>query len=83
MRPTKQIYENYSPEDFLVWKTLFNRQIKNLENKVSNEFIYSLERVDFNTDSISDFINVNENLIRYTGWQLVTITNISEVDEFL
>jgi phenylalanine-4-hydroxylase len=82
MRPTKQIYANYTPEDFLVWKTLFNRQLKNLENKVSNEFIYSLEKVGFKADLIPDFINVNEKLIKYTGWQLVTVPNISEVDEF-
>ncbi|MDO9000002.1 MAG: phenylalanine 4-monooxygenase [Bacteroidota bacterium] len=82
MRPTKQIYANYTPEDFLVWKTLFSRQLKNLENKVSNEFIYSLEKVGFNADSIPDFIKVNEKLNNYTGWQLVTVPNISEVNEF-
>lgn len=82
MRPTKQIYENYSPEDFLAWKTLFNRQIKNLENKVSDEFIYSLEKVGFNPESIPDFRNVNKKLKGYTGWQLVTVPNISEAEEF-
>lgn len=82
MRPTKQIYANYTPEDFLVWKTLFNRQIKNLENKVSNEFIYSLEKVGFNAESIPDFIKVNKKLKSYTGWQLVTVPNISEAEEF-
>jgi phenylalanine-4-hydroxylase len=82
MRPTTQIYANYTPEDFLVWKTLFNRQLKNLENKVSNEFIYSFERVGFNADLIPDFKSVNQKLNNYTGWQLVTVQNISEANEF-
>ncbi|MEI8137246.1 MAG: phenylalanine 4-monooxygenase [Bacteroidota bacterium] len=82
MRPTKQIYENYTPEDFLVWKTLFNRQMKNLENKVSNEFILSLENVGFKADLIPDFTEVNQKLNNYTGWQLITVPNISEADEF-
>lgn len=82
MKPTEQIYANYTTEDFLVWKTLFNRQLKNLENKVSNEFMYSLERVGFNADSIPEFLSVNQKLKNYTGWQLVTVPNISEADEF-
>ena len=82
MRPTKQIYENYTPEDFLVWKTLFHRQMKNLENKVSNEFILSLENVGFKADLIPDFTEVNQKLNNYTGWQLITVPNISEADEF-
>jgi phenylalanine-4-hydroxylase len=82
MKPTEQIYANYTAEDFLVWKTLFNRQLMNLENKVSNEFMCSLERVGFNADSIPEFISVNQKLKNYTGWQLVTVPNISEADEF-
>jgi phenylalanine-4-hydroxylase len=82
MRPTKQIYANYTTEDLLVWKTLFNRQLNILEYKVSNEYIYSLERVGFNADSIPEFLSVNQKLKNYTGWQLVTVPNISEADEF-
>ncbi|MEO6302786.1 MAG: phenylalanine 4-monooxygenase [Bacteroidia bacterium] len=82
MRPTEQIYANYTAEDFLVWKTLFNRQLKNLKNKVSSEFMYSLERIDFTVEAIPDFIQVNKKLNSITGWQLVTVPNISEVDEF-
>ncbi|MDP1801309.1 MAG: phenylalanine 4-monooxygenase [Bacteroidota bacterium] len=82
MRPTQQIYSNYTPEDFLVWKTLFNRQLKNLENKVSSEFMYSLERIEFHADAIPDFIQVNKKLKYLTGWELITVPNISEVDVF-
>ncbi len=82
MRPTEQIYSNYTSEDFLVWKTLFKRQLKNLENKVSSEFLYSLERIEFNAEVIPDFVQVNKKLDTLTGWQLVTVPNISEADEF-
>jgi len=36
LRPTEQIYANYTAEDFSVWKTLFNRQMGILKSEVSN-----------------------------------------------
>lgn len=82
MKPTTQIYNNYTSEDFLVWKTLFDRQIKNLENTISSEFLNSLQRIEFTPHAIPDFNLVNKKLNDLTGWQLVTVPNISEVEEF-
>jgi phenylalanine-4-hydroxylase len=41
----KQVFENYSDEDRLVWFTLFDRQMKNLQGKVSVTFLDSLKTV--------------------------------------
>ena len=49
-KPNTQIYKNYTQEDFEVWKTLFDRQMKNLENNVSLDFLEALERVKFRAD---------------------------------
>jgi phenylalanine-4-hydroxylase len=52
-KPTSQIYNNYTAEDFEVWKILFDRQIKNLETHVSLDFLEALVKVKFKIISIS------------------------------
>lgn len=77
MRPTKQIYNNYTEHDFLVWKTLFNRQIAILEPIVSREYLKSLETVNFSSDKIPCFEDIAELLKPLTGWSLEVVPNIS------
>ena len=82
MKPSKQIYANYTLEDFEVWKLLFNRQIEYLEDKVATEFLESLEKVDFTSDRIPNFEEVNNTLSKYTGWQIITVPNLAPADIF-
>ena len=41
----KQLYENYTKEDLVVWSTLFNRQMENLKNKASVDYLYALDEM--------------------------------------
>ncbi len=77
-KPKEQIYTRYTSEDFEVWKILFDRQMKNLENHVSLDFLEALEKVKFRSDRIPDFTEVNAILQKHTGWGLHTVPNISE-----
>ena len=81
-KPTSQIYNNYTAEDFEVWKILFDRQMKNLETHVSLDFLEALEKVKFTPDRIPDFTEVNGILQKQTGWGLHTVPNISAQPEF-
>jgi|ERR1700749_158864 len=81
-RPTTQIYSNYTQQDFLVWKTLFNRQMKILNSIVSAEYLTALEVVKFTADKIPDFAEVNTLLMPITGWGLQVVPNISPQKEF-
>ncbi|HKC66685.1 MAG TPA: phenylalanine 4-monooxygenase [Bacteroidia bacterium] len=81
-RPTTQIYSNYTQQDFLVWKTLFNRQMKILNPIVSAEYLTALEVVKFTADKIPDFAEVNALLMPITGWGLQVVPNISPQKEF-
>jgi phenylalanine-4-hydroxylase len=81
-KPTTQLYSNYTQEDFEVWKILFDRQMKNLENHVSLDFLEALEKVKFTPDKIPDFIEVNGILQKQTGWGLHTVPCISAQPEF-
>lgn len=82
MRPTEQIYSNYTAEDFEVWKLLYTRQLAFIENKVAPEFLDSLEEVHFSANKIPDFNEVNTCLSNYTGWQIITVPNLAPAETF-
>jgi phenylalanine-4-hydroxylase len=82
MKKQNQIYENYTPEDFLVWKTLFERQVKNLEGKVSSEYLKALNVIGFKADQIPDFNQIDSILALHTGWSLTVVSNISPQKDF-
>jgi len=82
MRPTQQVYSNYTAEDFRVWKTLFERQMKLLKPVVSETYLAALEEVNFSAHRIPDFKEVNNILEPLTGWGLHVVPNISPQNEF-
>jgi phenylalanine-4-hydroxylase len=81
-RPTKQIYSNYTEHDFLVWKTLFDRQMKILTPIVSSEYLYALEVIKFSDQKIPDFSEIEKLLDPITGWGLQAVPNISSQKDF-
>ena len=81
-RPIQQIYSNYTKQDFEVWKTLFNRQLKLLKPIVSVEYLKALKTVNFKSHKIPDFVEVNAVLKNTTSWSLEVVPNISEQKEF-
>ena len=82
MRPTKQIYSNYTEQDFQVWNILFKRQMHHLTPVVCSEYLEALKAVKFSADKIPDFNKVNEILKMITGWSLIVVPNISPQKEF-
>lgn len=81
-RPTEQIYSNYTTEDFDVWRTLYDRQMHNLTEHVSQAYMDALGAVKFNRDEIPHFEAVNEILGGITGWSLKVVPNISPQKDF-
>src|SRR5580698_9353759 len=82
MRPTKQIYSNYTGEDFLVWKTLFNRQMDLLNPLVSEQYLKALKTLRFRDRKIPDFTETDSILLPLTGWSIETVPNICPQKEF-
>lgn len=81
-KPVIRIYNNYTQEDADVWKILFDRQMKNLENHVSLDFLSALEKIGFTAGRIPDFKEVNTVLCKETGWGLHTVPCISPQPDF-
>jgi phenylalanine-4-hydroxylase len=82
MRPTEQIYSNYTDHDFLVWKTLVERQMPLLQPVVSIEYLNALKTIKFNAEEIPNFIDIAETLKPLTGWSLQVVPNISPQKTF-
>lgn len=82
IRPTKQIYKNYTEEDFKVWNILFTRQLIMLNGIVADEFIVALNDLNFTPDKIPNFNEINNILKNITGWVIKTVPNISPPKEF-
>ncbi|MEM9340253.1 MAG: phenylalanine 4-monooxygenase [Bacteroidota bacterium] len=72
----RQLYDNYTEEDFEVWKTLFDRQIGQFPTHASKEYLAGLEIANFGTGVIPDFRETNQILKEKTGWQLAVVPGI-------
>lgn len=81
-KPTAQVYSHYTQEDFLVWKTLFKRQMETLKPHVSAAYLQAIETINFNENKIPDFDETNKILKDITGWQLTVVPELSPAKEF-
>jgi phenylalanine-4-hydroxylase len=72
----KQIYGNYTKEDFQVWKLLYHRQIQNLPKAASKAYLEGLDKVSFEAERIPDFSHTNKILNDLTGWRLAVVPGI-------
>jgi phenylalanine-4-hydroxylase len=84
MTKLKQYYDNYTDEDFLVWKTLFNRQNKNLHGKAHPEYLKCLDELkdSLNPTKIPKFEELNEQLSSFNGWTIEVVPGLIPVDQF-
>ncbi len=77
-----QQYDKYTAEDHQVWRILFERQIVNLPNAASQEYLEGIRRINFTADHIPNFEEVNKILHTYTGWQLYVVAGLLPNKEF-
>lgn len=78
----KQNYSKYTAEDFKVWRTLFERQMKILPELASRSYLEAIDVVGFRADKIPDFKEVNAILTEESGWRLSVVPNIVPNEEF-
>lgn len=78
----KQEYSKYGPEDFQVWRILFERQEENMPGRATAEFLEGIRRINFTADKIPDFSETNPLLKSITGWELAVVPGIIPDDVF-
>ena len=78
----KQQYEKYTSEDHKVWNLLFERQIQQLSDAASIEFLKGLPKINFKAESIPCFDETSMLLRSLTGWTLIVVPGIVDDDLF-
>ncbi|UPL50436.1 phenylalanine 4-monooxygenase [Hymenobacter sublimis] len=72
----QQQYDRYTAQDQLVWKVLFDRQTALLHKRACSAFGRGLAAVGFHRNAIPDFEQVNQRLLKATGWQLEPVQGL-------
>lgn len=80
----KQHMSAYTAQDQLVWKTLFERQFKNLQGKVSDAYLNALQDMSsvMPAHKIPDFRELDEWFSTRTGWKMEVVPGLIPVDDF-
>jgi phenylalanine-4-hydroxylase len=80
----KQQFENYTTEDFKVWKTLFERQVDNLRGKSCENYLMCLNDLEsvLNSESIPRFEELTKLLKNKTGWEIEVVPGLIPVEDF-
>lgn len=77
-----QNYKAYTNEDFLVWNTLYHRQMERLRNITCKEYFEAQSTVQFSGTEIPRVDTLNEILGKCTGWGLTVVPNIQPNEVF-
>ena len=80
----RQEYEKYQAKDQATWNTLYERQIINLKDKASSEYLASLKALqpELSGDEIPHFENLDRRLKAATGWEIEVVPGLIPVGEF-
>lgn len=66
----------YTSTDHAIWRKLYERQAAMLQGRVSDEFLQGLATLGMDKDRVPDFDQLNETLMRATGWQVVAVPGL-------
>lgn len=75
-------YSDYTAENHLTWKKLFDRQTRKVEGKACQEFIDGLDKLYPFFKSLPNLEILSENLHKLVGWRLYPAVGLVEAEEF-
>ena len=76
------IYPNYSESDYYTWKTLYDRQIASLPNRVCEEYINGVSKLNFSPDKIPSLKDLSRIFYRTTGWKVARVPGLIHEQDF-
>lgn len=76
--------DNYTHEDFEVWRLLFERQKENLKQKGAQAYMNALEEMSevLNRSVLPDFRAINAYFSANTAWQIEVVPGLIPVEDF-
>jgi phenylalanine-4-hydroxylase len=82
LQDLRQDYAAYTPEDFKVWKILFERQMPNLPKAACKAYLEGVDIVKFTAEEIANFDRLNQILADTTGWEVQVVPGLIDDDLF-
>jgi phenylalanine-4-hydroxylase len=73
---------HYTEEEHAIWKVLIDRQMGIVKNRACPEFIKGLEILGFTHEKIPKYSEVNERLMKATGWKVEPVPAVIGPTEF-
>ena len=80
--PDEKGYVTYSAEEDKVWNTLFLRQEALLPGRASEAFMRGLKTLNLSPDKIPQLPDVNQKLIKATGWEVAPVAALISARDF-
>lgn len=80
--PDENGYINYSEEEHSTWKTLYERQIKIIENRAAAYHATGLAKLNMAPDKIPQPRDVSEAMRQITGWTVEPVPALIDFDIF-
>jgi phenylalanine-4-hydroxylase len=80
--PDKDGFVSYTKSEHEVWKALYNRQIRLLENRACNEFIDGVAILGLSSEQIPQLPEVSQKLRIATGWKVAPVKALISFKEF-
>jgi phenylalanine-4-hydroxylase len=71
-----QRWSDYTPNEHVMWDTLFARQAAMLPDRVVPEFMDGLEILRMSKPGIPEFEELSQRLMTATGWQVVAVPGL-------
>lgn len=68
--------------DTLVWRTLYERRMKQLKTCASSVYLEGLNRIKISSESLPTLAAINAQLLPLTGWQAVEVGGFLPAKEF-
>jgi len=78
----EQHWEGYTEEDHAVWRILYERRMRELQNNGSRVFLQGAEAIGLCPDRVPDLAEVNARLERRTGWNAVPVNGFIPARQF-
>src|SRR5690554_4194623 len=79
----EQPWDDYSADDHATWATLYARQREILPGRACSEFLDAQDAMGMTADRIPKFSDLNVELRKATGWQLIGVEGLlPELDFF-
>lgn len=78
----EQRWKQYTDDEHAIWRELYERQIKVLQNRAVPEFYEGLNALNLNEGGVPDFEKINEKLMDLTGWQVIAVPHLIPDDIF-